>query len=383
MKARWCAFFHGLTRGVRAHRSGLIRLFSLFCLPGLLCGIVAAGAPQALAADALGNAPLDLPVVPDDPPFEAWVPGALVPGLVPEVVLLPGAVLPGAEPGMVVPQVKLPDGTVSPGLVGPEGKVVPAVIDQEGTLVPGLINPEGLVVPAVMGPDNKLVPAAIGPEGKLIPASLLPVVPVVPGVPVVPVVPGQVLPPALTPADFLLREKDLGPGTPPKAQAEAAPAKKSDPVKKAEAEKTPEPVKKAEVPKEEPRKQVAKGQPLRIPEEARRTGDLSFLEGCWRGYRPEYRSKRMVTERFCFDASGKGRRTIIDPTKTGLCTTATRALINSGGVLKVQSDAGYCINGVKWNQSVMTCRGSGANTPCTWVFGPKDSQSYTISLVRD
>ena len=56
------------------------------------------------------------------------------------------------------------------------------------------------------------------------------------------------------------------------------------------------------------------GEPLRIPPEAVKTGNLDFLEGCWQGTRPEYYSKRTVEECFCFGPGGQtGKRRIIDP----------------------------------------------------------------------
>lgn len=177
------------------------------------------------------------------------------------------------------------------------------------------------------------------------------------------------------------------------------PEKKSEPVKTEPVKKEPpkpEPVKSApqksekakpEEKKPEPQKTASQkptsGQAMKIPADAAKTGDVSFLEGCWRGYRPEYNSKRMVTERFCFDASGIGKRTIVDPTYAGTCYGATRALMNKNGVLHMKSQQAVCTNGEIWGASELICKGEGNETPCYWDFEARGSQSYKISFVRE
>jgi hypothetical protein len=174
----------------------------------------------------------------------------------------------------------------------------------------------------------------------------------------------------LTPADFLPLTED-----PQKKDKQAdAPPEKKEPQAK--------PPKKQAEKKEKPRK----GDPLKIPPDAAKTGSLDFLEGCWVGTRPEYTSKRIVTERFCFDKNGKGKRFILDPKHAGECVGSTQAVVNSGGVLQMRSDEMFCSRGDKWGASEMLCRGEGEQTPCSWVF--KDirgnpSQSYTIRFVRE
>ncbi|MDR0816346.1 MAG: hypothetical protein LBN28_02995 [Desulfovibrio sp.] len=175
----------------------------------------------------------------------------------------------------------------------------------------------------------------------------------------------------LTPADFLLL-------TPNREQE-----KKESPLQK-------EPQPKKEVPPKQYYPKLAQkpqhGDPLKIPEDAAKTGKLDFLEGCWRGTRPEYGTKRIVTERFCFNANGVGKRFILDPQFAGECVGATRAVINSGGVLRMRSDKMYCTpSGSIWGGSEMTCRGEGNRTPCSWVFTDikNTRQAYTINFVRE
>ena len=166
--------------------------------------------------------------------------------------------------------------------------------------------------------------------------------------------------------------------TPPRPP-QPAPVK---PEKKAE----PKPEKKTP-PKPEPSRKSRPGEQLRIPPEAVQTGRLDFLEGCWQGTRPEYFSKRIVRECFCFGPQGSyGRRTVIDPSgRRGgrTCTGTTRAHME-GSTLRVSSSGAYCSDGERWGAAQMMCRGSGQNTPCSWIFTDANGgrQSYEIPFVR-
>ena len=145
----------------------------------------------------------------------------------------------------------------------------------------------------------------------------------------------------------------------------------------------PSPGKKEEVPKTHKAPQT--GDPLNIPPDAARNGDLSFLEGCWEGTRPEYISKRTIRECFCFSKRGaNGKRRIFDPAGSRQCIGATRATLSKNGVLRVYSESAYCSDGVKWGAANMTCRGKGKTTPCSWVFTDANGgrQSYEINFVR-
>lgn len=241
------------------------------------------------------------------------------------------------------------------------------------------------VVPVPVAPETAL-PEPLSPTQEP-PVIVVPALPATPE-PEQPEVKPESPQGPLTPGAFL-------PSTPekkPEPKAEAKP-KKQEPPKKAEPPKkeepkqtppptpppTPEPVPQAKA--EDPRK----GDPLKIPEEAKESGDLSFLEGCWVGTRPEYHTKRTVTERFCFGKDGVGKRYIIDPAYAGQCVGATRAELNQGGVLRMQSDRMFCQSGDNWGASEMTCQGEGEHTPCTWVFHDVGGarQSYSIRFVRE
>lgn len=135
----------------------------------------------------------------------------------------------------------------------------------------------------------------------------------------------------------------------------------------------------------EPFKKPAVGQEMRIPPNAAKTGDLSFLEGCWQGTRPEYYTKRTIRECFCFGAAGKnGKRRVFDPAYAGMCIGSAKASLSSSGVLSVTSAGAACTSGDKWGSAQMTCKNSGPKTPCAWIFPDAQGgrQSYTIPFVR-
>lgn len=193
---------------------------------------------------------------------------------------------------------------------------------------------------------------------------------------------------------FLLKTPEESRKTVPEAsvaQEKNAPGKAEKASSRAQAQKqekqTPAPQeKKKEQVEKKPKKTAEKGQPLRIPPEAKKKGDVSFLNGCWVGTRPEYHTKRMVREKFCFDENGVGKRFISDPAHAGECVGATRALLNRNGVLRVRSERMYCTKIKKqWGSAEMTCQGEGEHTPCTWIFQDSGGgkQSYSIRFVRE
>jgi hypothetical protein len=288
---------------------------------------------------------------------------------------------------------KAATGSSSPAPADPSGRIAPAT--PAAPLVPdpaGRSGPGTVIVPVPAAPQSPVppsvqVPRVTAPQVVIVPDAAQPVEPAKPDAPVtpeetvvtpsVPVAP-RMEPERLTPGSFLPVTPEPERREPQKKEPDktAEPAKKEPPTKelaRAEKKETPQ----------EPRK----GDPLRIPEQAKQSGNLDFLEGCWVGTRPEYHTKRIVTERFCFDDKGTGKRFIIDPGVAGQCVGATRALLNQGGVLTMQSDKMYCTNtGENWGASDMTCRGEGEHTPCTWEFrdiSGTPRQSYSIRFVRE
>lgn len=305
-----------------------------------------AGGPRlCAAADELGN--LEGPSVP-----ELKAPGTATPAppFVPDVQS-PDPVAPGRIPAEPAP----------PVLSGVLPSRDAAAVSGNGTLPSGVF---------ILPFSNSSLPAS----NATLPEIVIPVEPLRNATfPVKPEKAEAERPAGLSPADFL-----------PKIDAGTAPAQ-AEPPRQKKAKPSERPEKKIAA-KPEPRKTPVKGDPLQIPQEAQKTGKVDFMEGCWVGRRPEYHTKRMITERFCFDAKGVGKRMISDPTHAGQCVGAAKATMLPGGVLRILSERGRCTSGKKWGQADMTCRGEGRNTPCSWVFRDVNSgahQAYTITFVRD
>lgn len=259
------------------------------------------------------------------------------------------------KPGSPEQQIKTPEIAEKP--LSPETKTQQA--EQPKVAVPAIVAPEA--------------PQAQTPEpDQLTLAELLPMT----------TIPEQASP---KPAQEKPAPKAAEPKKEPKEPKQA-------PIKPQEKKIQPKPEKKAATPKEEPKtppkpspKQTKPGQELRIPPEAAKNGDLSFLEGCWQGTRPEYYSKRTIKECFCFGANGKsGKRRVFDPLGHRQCIGASRATLSAAGVLSVTSSGAACNDGERWGQAEMICKNSGPKTPCSWVFRDANNgtQSYQIPFVR-
>ncbi|MBQ9537181.1 MAG: hypothetical protein IJU79_05270 [Desulfovibrionaceae bacterium] len=309
-------------------------------------------------------------------------------------VIRPNKVKRGATQGTIVPKgakiladgtVVLPDGTK----IARDGtKITPdgTKIAQDGTKIAPdgtKIAPDGTKIPAqvhTVQPKETIVAHAPNTPTQL--WSMLPLTEVPNGErkPVTQV--ASQTPKPVTPP----KREDVNTGKQPAKpipdQVKPQPKPAQVPVKP-QPKPTPVPVKPQPKPIPKPTSRI--GEPLRIPPEAVRTGNLDFLEGCWQGTRPEYYSKRTIYECFCFGKNGNsGRRRVVDPQGHRQCLGATRANLNSSGVLRVSSQGAYCSDGERWGQAEMTCRGQGQNTPCSWVF--KDAQggrqAYQIPFVR-
>ncbi|MDR3358918.1 MAG: hypothetical protein LBN96_08760 [Desulfovibrio sp.] len=263
-----------------------------------------------------------------------------------------------------------------------------------------------IAVPGGRSDGAVIAPPAL-PEQKT-PSALAPAVPATPEIPPVPVSPGIVeLPDAQrkdveTPDEIPSAQKpeEKTPDAVPPPDPEKSPEKTTltpgDFLPLTPRRETPQTGKRpkgssepAGMPKKDlPQKEnpsPRKGEALKIPEDAAQSGKLDFLEGCWVGTRPEYGTKRIVKERFCFDKNGVGKRYIYDPAHAGECVGGTKAIINSGGILRMNSSRMFCTSGDTWGASEMTCRGEGRQTPCAWVFGDIKNarQSYKIHFVRE
>ena len=170
---------------------------------------------------------------------------------------------------------------------------------------------------------------------------------------------------------------------PEKSTSEKAAAKNG----KSNAEKPKSPEKEPSTPSQ-PQKPDTKnpkaGDKLTIPPDAAPKGDVSFLEGCWQGTRPEYHSGRTIKECFCFQKNGRGKRHIKDSAYAGECWGITQGQFTGNGNLVVGSTQGYCTKGAVWGRADMVCQGSGENTQCYWEFPDAQggTQKKVIPFVR-
>lgn len=122
-----------------------------------------------------------------------------------------------------------------------------------------------------------------------------------------------------------------------------------------------------EKPKPEPKPQKqAKGEEMRIPDDARKNNDLSFLEGCWNsetGLRSD-RTKEPIGVQYCFDAKGRGSRTITKPESGDRCVGSVRAQFDSSGKLRIDSDGAPCNKGGGFVPELVDCTSAAGKAEC-------------------
>lgn len=280
----------------------------------------------------------------------------------------------------------------APGLAAPEttlpGPESPIAVPE--TAAPGIP-----LTPLTPEQQKAEVPEIVMPGAQATPPQTAPVTPATPVTPVVPGAPGaseaaphpltivELLP--MTPAPEQSKKDEVKEKPAPKPEERKAPAREEKPkAEKPKQDKPKEQPKQPAKPRESAKK-PAIGEELRIPPEAAATGNLDFLEGCWQGTRPEYYSKRIIKECFCFGAHGSaGKRRVIDSIGGRMCIGSSKAKLSKEGVLSVTSSGAACTDGERWGQAEMVCKGTGQHAPCTWVF--KDAsggrQSYEIPFVR-
>lgn len=140
------------------------------------------------------------------------------------------------------------------------------------------------------------------------------------------------------------------------------------------------------LPTKTPAPQKKIGDALMLSNTAKITKNLDFLEGCWVGYRPEYLTKRMITERFCFDAKGIGKRYVLDAKYSITCVGDTKAEINKDGFLDINSGIMQCSpSGEQWGGAKMQCQNEREKTFCTLFFTNIHgaTQSYKATFIRE
>ena len=149
---------------------------------------------------------------------------------------------------------------------------------------------------------------------------------------------------------------DLLPTTPVEPEKPPVPREEPKPEKKPQEKPKPE---------AKPQRQ-AKGEEMRIPDDARKNNDVSFLEGCWNsetGLRSD-RTKEPIGVQYCFDANGRGSRTVTKPQSGDRCVGSVRAKFDSSGRLVIDSDGAPCNKGGGFVPELVQCTSAGGKADC-------------------
>lgn len=122
---------------------------------------------------------------------------------------------------------------------------------------------------------------------------------------------------------------------------------------------------------------------LRIPEEAKRSGDLSFLAGCWASITAlvSQRTGAPLVAEYCFDANGIGRSTRTEPTLQ--CVGPMRARFDDQGGLTIEeTEMAVCPDGRRYTQTRIACSpGENGIAQCTGT-NRGSRESYKVGLQR-
>lgn len=142
---------------------------------------------------------------------------------------------------------------------------------------------------------------------------------------------------------------------PKKELPKAALPKETPPPKEDPKQERPE--------KERPRPK--KNEPLKIPEDAPRKKDMSFLEGCWRSETGLYSSRtgKPIIAEYCFDKHGNGRR-LVREQNGDVCNGGVRADFTGDGRLRMDSAEARCPRGSKYVPQRVECTGNESSTTC-------------------
>ena len=296
-----------------------------------------------------------------------------------------------------------------PASPGPGGISPPGGVPGRGDLpVPRPATPDGsgttIIVP---------LPPGTGPSDTASPVE----VPVVPVVPVQPDTTSPVEVPALpvlpqAPGGTLVLTPPLQQETTPQKEAIAprsAPPRTGFPAV-SEPDKQPSPMDFLPMPtvlapattQRDPKTQTpltgeqAKPEPgsrMRMPPDAAKTGDLSFLEGCWYGTSDDSAKslddimKSQHRERLCFDKDGNGKISSEWRNRAVKCAGPSQAGFDAQGRLIIDNSAkqGVCNKG-SLKPSYFVCEGTGNATSCTVYSGRYGKQARPLNnyfMVRE
>lgn len=107
-----------------------------------------------------------------------------------------------------------------------------------------------------------------------------------------------------------------------------------------------------------------KNEDLKIPQDAAKKNDLSFLEGCWTSETGlfSHPSGEPITAEYCFDKKGKGRRFVRE--RNGqVCSGAAKARFQ-GSRLEFDATKANCPKGGQYVPQDVKCTGSETSTQC-------------------
>jgi hypothetical protein len=118
------------------------------------------------------------------------------------------------------------------------------------------------------------------------------------------------------------------------------------------------------VPETRPERDPEERRELMIPEQARESNDMSFLQGCWLSATNIYNEDgEPVLAEYCFDQNGRGQRNVRQAELRD-CSGPLRARFESNGRLFIESEAAACNDGSAYVPQRVECSGSGDSTQC-------------------
>ena len=123
--------------------------------------------------------------------------------------------------------------------------------------------------------------------------------------------------------------------------------------------------------------------PLEIPEDAAKSGDVSFMEGVWRcdtGLKNTTTGTPVVVE-YTFDDTGKGHISIFGD--KGECRGTVQALLNTEGnlVLETQNEI-VCPHGGSYSGQRVICTGRGGQAECKGRNLSRSGQTWDARFYR-
>ena len=132
-----------------------------------------------------------------------------------------------------------------------------------------------------------------------------------------------------------------------------------DPPKEEPKPDPPKPDPKPVEPKQEkkPEPKQKKGEDMRIPESAKKNKDVSFLEGCWDSDPGlvSMNTGEPIDVKYCFDANGRGTRSITMTRSKDRCAGSVRAQFDALGNLIINADGAPCGRGSSFVPQDVQC----------------------------